>query len=62
MTTIKVSDMHCMHCQMNIEKALKRKHIKGTVSLENKEVVLDNDADKDAAIKAIQDSGYTPSL
>ncbi len=62
MTIINVKDMHCSHCKMTIEKALKRKHINAEVDLENKQVKISDDADKEKALEAIKTSGFTPTL
>ncbi len=62
MAMIKVDDMHCIHCKMTIEKALKRKRINAEVDLENKQVKLADEADKDKALQAIKDCGFNPTI
>ncbi len=60
MKVIKVNDMHCMHCQQTIEKALKKNHIRGKVDLDNREVTVEN-SDVEKAISAIKEAGFTPA-
>ncbi len=59
MAVIKVSDMHCIHCQQTIEKSLKKAHVKGTVNLDNREVTV-ADSDVEKAISAIKEAGFSP--
>jgi copper chaperone CopZ len=58
---IQVKDMMCEHCVMHLREALKKAKIEGTVSLADKTVTV-KDADKEAAFKAIEKAGYTPTL
>lgn len=61
MTIIKVEDMHCEHCKMNIEKALKRKGISADINLEKHTISLEDEKAKEA-IEVIKEAGYTPTI
>ncbi|MFA6624420.1 MAG: heavy-metal-associated domain-containing protein [Bacilli bacterium] len=57
MVEIKVNDMKCGHCVMNIQKALEKEDINGVVSLEKKTVTVD-EKDVDLAADCIIKAGY----
>ena len=61
MKEIHVEDMHCIHCQEKIEKAMKLQRVAGTIDLE-KRIVSVEDGDVDKAASAIRKAGYTPAL
>ena len=60
--TIKVDGMHCNHCKMRVEKALKKLPgvTSAIVDLETKSAEIESDSEiEDAAIKtAIDDIGF----
>ncbi len=62
MITIKVLDMRCLHCKATIEKALSKKGVQAEVDLENHEVKISDDSQKELAIKCIEKAGFTPTL
>lgn len=54
---VSVPSMSCGHCKANIEKALQGAGVTGTVLLDSQEVEF-NLADKEVAVKAIEEAGY----
>ena len=58
---VTVPDMSCNHCRMRIEKSLKT--VTGIervdVDIEKKTVEILGNCDTKAAVKAIEDAGYT---
>jgi len=47
---------------MKIEKTLMMDNLKAKVSLEDKSVSFNNEADKDKIISSIKKAGYTPQV
>ncbi len=59
---VNVTDITCKHCVMKIEKSLMMDNLKAKVSLEDKSVSFNNEADKDKIIQSIKKAGYTPQV
>jgi copper chaperone len=59
---VNVTDITCKHCVMKIEKTLMMDNLKAKVSLEDKSVSFNNEADKDKIISSIKKAGYTPQV
>ena len=59
MTKINIDGMMCMHCVGAVKKALSALGIDAQVNLEEKCAYIPESADLKAAIKAIEDAGYT---
>lgn len=60
MIKIIVNDMTCMHCFQAIQKSLIKEGIIGQIDLSSKTIKV-KEEDYEKAIKAIENSGYTPS-
>ncbi len=59
MMKIAVEGMHCGNCVARIEKLFAEDNIVGSVSLDEKMVTLDDDAQLEAALEALEDLGFT---
>jgi copper chaperone CopZ len=59
---VNVKDITCKHCVMKIEKTLMMDNLKAKVSLEDKSVSFNNEADKEKVILSIKKAGYTPQV
>ena len=59
-TVLKIEGMSCGHCKMSVEKALKAVAgvVSASVDLEKKEAVVTGTADRDALVKAVEDTGF----
>ena len=63
--SLKIEDMSCQHCVMNVQKALDSiERVRSSiVSIGSVTVDVDDPAaDKDIIVKAIQDAGYKVSV
>ena len=59
-TTVKIEGMMCMHCVKSVEKALGAvEGVTGvTVSLEEKQAVVEGNAAQEALKAAVEEAGY----
>lgn len=59
-TVLKIEGMTCMHCKMNVEKALKG--VSGVTSaqvdLAKNQALVNGEADRAAMAKAVEAAGY----
>lgn len=56
---VTVPDMSCKHCVMKIEKSIMMSGLKAKVTLDDKSVTFQNDADQPKVVAAIEKAGYT---
>ena len=56
---VTVPDMSCKHCVMKIEKSIMMSGLKAKVSLDDKSVTFQNEADQAKVVTAIEKAGYT---
>jgi len=58
MTVLSVPDMHCEHCVKRITDVLNDASVPFSISLEEKTVTIENDAQVELAISELDDIGF----
>lgn len=63
---LKVTGMHCAHCEMNVSRALGQvpgvKDAKADKDAETAEITVDGDVDTNALVAAVEEAGYQAEL